>query len=114
MAGTHAADIPTARRQYASAVTDGSADQLRIMAVSNGNNSHQQSAAANLDSKSHARLRDLLFRRAEPHFYAFDLLWDEHAWSDDEVERRRFRNGEDLRYPISSPEALHVLNRNYN
>jgi len=26
------------------------------------------------------------------------VLWDEHAWSDDEEERRRFRNGEDVRY----------------
>jgi ATP-dependent DNA ligase len=39
-----------------------------------------------------------LFRRADPVFYAFDLLWDQHASSDDEEERRRFRNGEDLRY----------------
>ncbi len=31
-------------------------------------------------------------------FYAFDLLWDEHAKSDDEEKSRRFRNGEDLRY----------------
>jgi hypothetical protein len=30
--------------------------------------------------------------------YAFDILWDEHAWTDDEEEMRRFRNGEDLRY----------------
>jgi len=42
--------------------------------------------------------RDLLFRRAEPLFYAFDVLWDEHAKSDDAEEQRRFRNGEDLRY----------------
>jgi bifunctional non-homologous end joining protein LigD len=41
---------------------------------------------------------DLLFRRAEPLFYAFDLLWDEHTRSDDEEEQYRFRNGEDLRY----------------
>lgn len=26
------------------------------------------------------------------------MLRDEHAWSDDEEERRRFRNGEDVRY----------------
>jgi bifunctional non-homologous end joining protein LigD len=51
-----------------------------------------------LDSHGKPQFRDLLFRRAEPMFYAFDLLWDEHAWSDDEVEMRRFRNGEDLRY----------------
>lgn len=29
---------------------------------------------------------------------AFDILWDEHAKSDDEEETRRFRNGEDTRY----------------
>lgn len=45
---------------------------------------------------------DLLCRRAEPFFYAFDILWDEHAWSDDGEETRRFRNGEDTRYlPLS-------------
>jgi hypothetical protein len=33
----------------------------------------------------------VLFRRAEPIYYAFDLLWDEHAASDDEEEMRRFR-----------------------
>ncbi len=49
-----------------------------------------------VDGKS--RFSDLLFRRAQPYFYAFDLLWDEHPWSDDEQERQRFRNGEDLRY----------------
>jgi hypothetical protein len=37
-------------------------------------------------------------RKAEPIFYAFDLLWDEHAHSDDEQEMRTFRNGEDTRY----------------
>jgi hypothetical protein len=41
---------------------------------------------------------ELLFLRAEPIFYAFDILWDEHAQSDDEEEMRGFRNGEDLRY----------------
>ncbi len=51
-----------------------------------------------LDGNGKPQFRDLLFRRSEPHFYAFDLLWDEHAWSDDEEERRRFRNGEDTRY----------------
>jgi bifunctional non-homologous end joining protein LigD len=51
-----------------------------------------------LDSHGKSQFRDLLFRRAEPYFYAFDILWDEHPWSDDEQERRRFRNGEDTRY----------------
>jgi ATP-dependent DNA ligase len=51
-----------------------------------------------LDQHGKPQFRDLLFRRAEPFLYAFDILWDEHAWSDDEQERRRFRNGEDLRH----------------
>jgi bifunctional non-homologous end joining protein LigD len=51
-----------------------------------------------LDLQGKPQFRDLLFRRAEPFFYAFDLLWDEHAWSDDEAEIYRFRNGEDIRY----------------
>jgi bifunctional non-homologous end joining protein LigD len=51
-----------------------------------------------LDSQGKSQFRDLLFRRAEPVFYAFDILWDEHAPSDDEEEMRRFRNGEDVRY----------------
>lgn len=51
-----------------------------------------------LDSNGKPQFRDLLFRRAEPVFYAFDLLWDEHVRSDDDVEMRRFRNGEDVRY----------------
>ncbi len=51
-----------------------------------------------LDGDGKPQFRDLLFRRAEPLFYAFDILWDEHAFFDDEEERRRFRNGEDLRY----------------
>jgi bifunctional non-homologous end joining protein LigD len=51
-----------------------------------------------LDPNGKPQFRDLLFRRTEPVFYAFDILWDEHAWSDDEEESRRFRNGEDLRY----------------
>ena len=51
-----------------------------------------------LDDKGKPQFRDLLFRRAEPFFYAFDILWDEHARSDDEEEMRRFRNGEDTRY----------------
>jgi bifunctional non-homologous end joining protein LigD len=55
-----------------------------------------------LDPEGRPQFRDLLFRRAEPFFYAFDLLWDEHARSDDEEEMRRFRNGEDVRYlPLS-------------
>jgi bifunctional non-homologous end joining protein LigD len=51
-----------------------------------------------LEANGKPQFRDLLFRRAEPLYYAFDILWDEHAWSDDEQERLRFRNGEDLRY----------------
>ena len=51
-----------------------------------------------LDPEGKPQFRDLLFRRAEPFFYAFDLLWDEHASSDDAEEMRRFRNGEDVRY----------------
>jgi bifunctional non-homologous end joining protein LigD len=51
-----------------------------------------------LDVNGKPQFRDLLFRRAEPLFYAFDILWDEHAISDDEEEQRRFLNGEDLRY----------------
>jgi bifunctional non-homologous end joining protein LigD len=51
-----------------------------------------------LDADGKALFRDLLFRHAEPMFYAFDILWDKHAKSDDEEEQRRFRNGEDLRY----------------
>jgi len=55
-----------------------------------------------LDSDGKPKFRDLMFRRAEPLFYAFDLLWDEHALSDDEQEKRRFGNGEDTRYlPLS-------------
>jgi bifunctional non-homologous end joining protein LigD len=41
-----------------------------------------------LDSAGKPQFTDLLFRRAEPVFYAFDLLWDEHGWSDDEEELR--------------------------
>lgn len=51
-----------------------------------------------LDSEGKPRFVDLLFRRAEPAFYAFDILWDEHARSDDDEEMRRFRNGENTRY----------------
>jgi hypothetical protein len=54
------------------------------------------------------QFRGLLFRRAEPHFYAFDALWDEHAWSDDERERRRFRSGEDLPYLPLSDRGLRL------
>ena len=49
-----------------------------------------------LDPQGKPQFRDLLFRRAEPVFYAFDILWDEHARSDEE-EMRRFRN-RDTRY----------------
>jgi bifunctional non-homologous end joining protein LigD len=51
-----------------------------------------------LDAAGKPQFRELLFRRAEPLFIAFDLLWDEHTKSDDEEEMRGFRNGEDLRY----------------
>jgi bifunctional non-homologous end joining protein LigD len=51
-----------------------------------------------LDPQGKAQFRDLLFHRAEPFFYAFDVLWDEHASSDDGAEIYRFRNGEDTRY----------------
>ena len=51
-----------------------------------------------LDSDGKPQFRDLLFRRAEPRFIAFDLLWDEHAKSNDDEDQCRFRNGEDIRY----------------
>lgn len=51
-----------------------------------------------LDSQGKPQFKNLLFRRNEPFFYAFDILWDEHARSDDEEEMRRFRDGEDTRY----------------
>jgi bifunctional non-homologous end joining protein LigD len=51
-----------------------------------------------VDAEGKPQFRDLLFRRTEPVFYAFDLLWDQHTRSDDEAEQRRFRNGEDIRY----------------
>jgi ATP-dependent DNA ligase len=51
-----------------------------------------------LDPHGKPQFRDLLFRRAEPRFIAFDILWEEHAKTDDEQEQQRFRNGEDLRY----------------
>jgi bifunctional non-homologous end joining protein LigD len=43
-----------------------------------------------LDSQGKPQFRDLLFRGAEPVFYAFDILWDEHARSDDEEEMCSF------------------------
>lgn len=55
-------------------------------------------AACFLDAHGKSQFRDLLFHRAELAFYAFDILWDQHAWSDNEQERRRFGNGEDLRF----------------
>jgi bifunctional non-homologous end joining protein LigD len=51
-----------------------------------------------LDADGKPQFRDLRFRRAEPLFYAFDILWDEHGRSNDKDEMRRFGNGEDLRY----------------
>jgi bifunctional non-homologous end joining protein LigD len=51
-----------------------------------------------LDCEGKPQFADLLFRRGEPRFMAFDLLWDEHPKSDDEEEMRRFRNAEDTRY----------------
>src|SRR5690348_5749747 len=42
-----------------------------------------------LDSQGKPQFRHLLFRRAESVFYAFDILWDEHARSDDEEEDRK-------------------------
>lgn len=64
-----------------------------------------------LDADGKPQFRDLFFRRAEPLFYAFDILWDEHAKSDDEEEQRRFRNGEDLRYlPLTDRKRrLHAV-----
>jgi bifunctional non-homologous end joining protein LigD len=64
-----------------------------------------------LDANGKPQFRDLLFRRAEPTFYAFDILWDEHPQSDDGEEMRRFRNGEDVRYLplIDRKLRLHAL-----
>jgi bifunctional non-homologous end joining protein LigD len=64
-----------------------------------------------LDVNGKPQFRDLLFRRAEPLFYAFDILSDEHAISDDDEENSRFRNGEDLRYLplIDRKLRLHAL-----
>lgn len=50
-----------------------------------------------LDATGKPQFRDLLFRRAEPLLYTFNILWA-NTHSDDEEEIRRFRNGEDLRY----------------
>ena len=33
-----------------------------------------------LDGQGKPQFRDVLFRRGEPRFYAFDILWDEHPW----------------------------------
>lgn len=51
-----------------------------------------------LDRSGKSQFRELLHRRAEPVFFAFDVLWDQHAWSDDESDHWRFRNGEDVRF----------------
>ena len=51
-----------------------------------------------LDSHGKSQFRDQLLRHAGPLYYAFDILWDEHARSGDEEEMRRFRDGEDVRY----------------
>jgi len=59
-----------------------------------------------LDGQGRSQFNELLFRRGEPFFYAFDILWDLHPWSDDEQERRRFKNGENTRYlPLIDREA---------
>ncbi len=64
-----------------------------------------------LDAQGKSQFRDLLFRRAEPAFYAFDILWDQHAWSDDQIERRRFADGEDLRFLPLSDRKLRLRAR---
>jgi bifunctional non-homologous end joining protein LigD len=61
-----------------------------------------------LDPHGKSQFRNLLFRRAEPVFYAFDILWDEHARSDDDEEMRRFRNGEDIRYLALTERKLRL------
>src|ERR1051326_6489305 len=48
-----------------------------------------------LDKQGRSQFNELLFRRGDPFFYAFDILWDEAIHSDDEEENRRKRNGED-------------------
>jgi bifunctional non-homologous end joining protein LigD len=46
-----------------------------------------------LDATGKPQFRDLLFRRAEPLFYTFDILWDEHALGrrrgDTQIPKRR-------------------------
>ena len=49
-----------------------------------------------LDRRGKTQFRDLLFRRGEPRFYAFDLLWCD---------------GEDLRYPEATNEFPKQLER---
>jgi ATP-dependent DNA ligase len=44
-----------------------------------------------LDRHGKPQFRDLLFRRVEPVYYSFDILWDEHAKSDDDEERAEQR-----------------------
>jgi bifunctional non-homologous end joining protein LigD len=68
-----------------------------------------------LDADGKPQFRDLLFRRAEPLFYAFDILWDEHGRSNDKDEMRRFSNGEDLRFLplIDRKLRLHAVVPNY-
>jgi bifunctional non-homologous end joining protein LigD len=50
------------------------------------------------DPRGKPLFSDLLFRRAEPRFIAFDILWDDHAKTGDDEVNSRFHNGEDLRY----------------
>ena len=64
-----------------------------------------------LDAQGKSQFRDLLCHRAEPVFYAFDILWDQHAWSDDEIGRRRFANGEDLRFLALNDRKLRLRAR---
>jgi bifunctional non-homologous end joining protein LigD len=68
-----------------------------------------------LDPDGKPQFRDLLFRRAEPLFYAFDIVWDQHASTDDDEGNRRFRNGEDLRFLplIDRKLRLHAVVPNY-
>jgi bifunctional non-homologous end joining protein LigD len=61
-----------------------------------------------IDPDGKPQFRDLLFRRAEPVFYTFDILWDEHARSDEEEETCKFRNGEDLRYLLLIDRKLRL------
>ena len=41
-----------------------------------------------LDPHGKPQFRDLLFRRSEPLFYAFDILWDAHSRSVRECQHR--------------------------